>query len=144
MSIIFLSGIYYTLKYPRTSEWTVYYFTDSQTDVVLFAGNYFNENPLYAENILLVENQGGKYIHFLYALIQVENLEKIYYTFDYNSSYYLNYTKYIEFKGDIEFMNVSFVLFNVKFTDADFQTNLYSDFSILYRNEDDWIFAELK
>jgi hypothetical protein len=97
MSIIFLSGIYYTLKYPRTSEWTVYYFTDSQTDVVLFAGNYFNENPLYAENILLVENQGGKYIHFLYALIQVENLEKIYYTFDYNSSYYLNYTKYIEF-----------------------------------------------
>ena len=143
MSIIFLSGIYYTLNYPRTSEWTRYYFTDSQTDVVLFAGNYFNENPLYAENILLVENQGGEYIHFLYALIQVENLEKIYYTFDHNSSYYLNYTKYIEFKGDIEFMNVSYVLFNVKFTDADFQTNLYYDFNILYRNEDDWIFAEL-
>ncbi len=144
MSVIFLSGIYYTLNYPRTSEWTHYYFTDSQTDVVLFAGNYFNENPLYAENILLVENQGGEYIHFLYALIQVENLEKIYYTFDHNSSYYLNYTKYIVFKGDIEFMNVSYVLFNVKFTDADFQTNLYYDFNILYRNEDDWIFAELK
>ncbi|KKL08690.1 hypothetical protein LCGC14_2573340 [marine sediment metagenome] len=144
MSIIFLSGIYYTLNYPRTSEWTRYYFTDSQTDVVLFAGNYFNENPLYAENILLVENQGGEFIHFLYALIQVENLEKIYYTFDCNSTHYLNSTDYIEFRGDIEFMNVSHLLFNVKFADADFQTNLYSDFNILYRNEDDWIFAELK
>jgi len=41
-------------------------------------------------------------------------------------------------------MNVSYVLFNVKFTNADFQTNLYSDFNILYRNEDDWIFIELK
>ncbi|MEE9379531.1 MAG: hypothetical protein V3V33_16015 [Candidatus Lokiarchaeia archaeon] len=41
-------------------------------------------------------------------------------------------------------MNVSYVLFNVKFTDADFQTNLYYDFNILYRNEDDWIFAKLK
>jgi len=144
MSIIFLSGIYYTLNYPRTSEWTRYYFTDSQTDVVLFAGNYFNENPLDEENIILVQNQSGQHIHLLYALIQVENLEKIYYTFDHNSSYYLNYAKYIEFKGDIEFMNVSYVLFNVKFTDADFQTNLYYDFNILYRNEDDWIFAKLK
>ncbi|KKL11331.1 hypothetical protein LCGC14_2546870, partial [marine sediment metagenome] len=35
-------------------------------------------------------------------------------------------------------------LFNVKFADADFQTNLYSDFNILYRNEDDWMFAKLK
>ncbi len=81
MSVIFLSGIYYILNYPRISEWTRYYFTDSQTDVVLFAGNYFNENPLDAENILLVGNQSGEYIHFLCALIQVENLEKIYYTF---------------------------------------------------------------
>ncbi|TKJ24123.1 MAG: hypothetical protein CEE43_00130 [Promethearchaeota archaeon Loki_b32] len=109
----------------------------------MFAGNYFNENPLYAENILLVENQGGEYIHFLYALIQVENLEKIYYTFNCNSTNYLNYTKYIEFKEHIEFMNVTYVLFNVKFTDKDFQTNLCYDFNILYRNEDDWIFAEL-
>ncbi len=110
----------------------------------MFAGNYFNEKPLYAENVILVQNQGGDYIHFLYALIQVENLEKIYYTFDYNSTHYLNSTDYLEFKGDIEFMNVSYVLFNVKFTDADFQANFYSDFNILYRNEDDWIFAELK
>ena len=80
----------------------------------------------------------------MYALIEVENFETIYYTFDHNSSYYLNYTKYIEIKGDIEFMNVSYMLFNVKFTDVDFQTNLYFDFNILYRNEDDWIFAELK
>ncbi len=43
MSIIFLSGIYYTLNYPRTSQWTRFYFTHSQTDVVLFAGNYFNQ-----------------------------------------------------------------------------------------------------
>ena len=144
MSLISLSGVYYTINYPRTSEWTRYYFADSQTDVVLFAGNYFNENRLYAENVLLVENQDGEYIHFLSALIQVENLEKIYYTFDCNSTHYLNSKDYIEFKGDIDFMNVSYVLFNVKFTDADFQTNLYSDFNILYRNEDDWIFAELK
>ena len=41
-------------------------------------------------------------------------------------------------------MNVSYVLFNVKFSDADFQTNLYYNFNILYRNEDDWIFAKLK
>jgi len=41
-------------------------------------------------------------------------------------------------------MNVSYVLFNVKFTDTDFQTNIYSDFNILYRNEEDWIFAKLK
>jgi len=123
MSVISLSGIYYTLNYPRTSEWTRYYFTDSQTDVFLFVGNYFNENPLYAEDILLVEKQDGVYIHFLSALIQVENLEKIYYTFDGNSTHYLNSTDYIEFKGDIEFMNVSYGLFNVKFTDTDFQTN---------------------
>ncbi len=144
MSVISLSGIYYTLNYPRTSEWTRYYFTDSQTDVVLFAGNYFNENPLDTENILLVENQGGEYIHFLCALIQVENLEKIYYVFDGNSTHYLNSTDYIEFKGDIEFMNVSYVLFNVKFTDTDFQSNLTSDFNILYSNEDNWTFAKLK
>ncbi len=144
MSIIFLSGIYYTINYPRTSEWTRYYFADSQTDIVLVTGNYFNENPLYAENVLLVENQGGEYIQSLCALIQEENLEKIYYIFDCNSTQYLNSTDYIEFKGDIELMNVSYVVFNVKFTDADFQTNLYSDFNILYRNEDDWLFAELK
>ena len=144
MSFISLIGIYYTLNYPRTSEWTRYYFTDSQTDVVLFAGNYFNEYPLYVEDILLVDNQDGEYINFLCALIQVENLEKIYYTFDYNSTHYLNSTDYIEFKGDIEFMNVSYVLFNVKFTNMDFQTDFYSDFNILYRNEDDWIFAGLK
>ena len=144
MSIIFLSGIYYTLNYSRTSEWMRYYFTDSQTDVVLFAGNYFNENPLDEENIILVQNQIGQRIHVLYTLIEVENLEKIYYIFDYNSTHYLNSTDYIEFKGDIEFMNVSYVLFNVKFTDADFQTNLYSDFNILSRNEDDWIFGKLK
>ncbi len=99
---------------------------------------------MYAENFLLVDNQGKEYIHFLCALIQVENLEKIYYTFDYNSTHYLNSTDCIEFKGDIEFMNVSFVLFNVKFSDEDFQTNLYSDFNILYRNEDDWIFGKIK
>ena len=144
MSVICLSGIYYTLNYPRTSEWTRYYFADSQTDVVLFTGNYFNEYPLDEENIILVENQDGEYIHFLSALIQVEDLEKIYYSFDCNSTHYLNSTDYIEFRGDIEFMNVSFALFNVKFTDTDFQTNLYSDFNIFYRNEDDWIFAELK
>ena len=143
-SFIFSSGIYYALNYSKTSDWMRYYFTDSQTDVVLFAGNYFNENPLYAENILLVDNQDGEYIHFLSALIQVENLEKIYYIFDCNSTHYLNSTDYIEFKGDIEFRNVSYVLFNVKFTDEDFQTNLYSDFNILYRNEDNWLFAELK
>ncbi len=57
MSLIFLSRIYYTLNYPRTSEWTRYYFADSQADIVLFTGNYFNENPLYTENVLLVENQ---------------------------------------------------------------------------------------
>ena len=106
--------------------------------------NYFNENSRYAQNIFLVENQGGEYIHFLCVLIQVENLEKMYYSFNHNSSYYLNYTSYIEFKGDIEFMNVSYVVFNVKFTNADFQTNLYYDFNILYRNEDDWIFSKLK
>ncbi len=144
MSVIFLSGIYYTLNYPRTSEWTRYYFADSHADVVLFTGNYFNENPLYAENILLVDNQGRDYIQFLCALIQAENLEKIYHSFGYNSSYYLNYSNYIEFKGDIELMNVSYVIFNVKFTDTDFQTNLYYDFNILYRNEDDWLFAKLK
>ena len=144
ITVIFLSGIYYTLNYPRASGWTHYYFTDSQTDVVLFAGNYFNENPWDAEKFLLVENQEGEYVHFLGALIQVENLEKKYYTFDGNSTHYLNSSDYIEFKGDIEFMNVSYMLFNVKFTDADFQTNLYSDFNILYRNEDDWIFAETK
>ncbi|MBA7528062.1 hypothetical protein ES705_20245 [subsurface metagenome] len=143
-SFIFLSGIYYTVNYPRTLEWSRYYFTDCQTDVVLFAGNYFNENPLDEEHIILVQNQIGQRIHILYTLIQVENLEKIYYIFDYNSTHYLNSTDYIEFKGDIEFMNVSYVLFNVKFTDEDFQTNLYYDFNILYRNEDDWIFAKLK
>ncbi len=111
---------------------------------MLFAGNYFNEYPLDEENIILVENQDGEYIHFLSALIQVEDLEKIYYIFDCNSTYYLNSTDYIDLKVDIEFMNVSYVLFNVKFTDADFQTDLYSDFNILYRNEDDWLFAELK
>ncbi len=99
---------------------------------------------MYAEDILLVEKQDGVYIHFLSALIQVENLEKIYYTFDGNSTHYLNSTDYIEFKGDIEFMNVSYGLFNVKFTDMDFQSNLISDFNTLYRNEDDWIFAKLK
>jgi len=35
LSVISLCGIYYTINYPRTSEWTRYYFTDSQTDVVL-------------------------------------------------------------------------------------------------------------
>ena len=143
-SIIFLSGIYYTLNFSRTSEGTRYYFTDSQTDVVLFAGNYFNENPLDEENIILVQNQSGQHIHKLYDLIQVEILEKIYYIFDYNSTHYFNSTDYIEIKGDIDFMNVSYVLFNVKFTDTDFQTNLYYDFNILYRNEDDWIFAKSK
>ena len=143
-SFIFLSGFYYTLNYSKTSDWMRYYFTDSQTDVVLFAGNYFNENPLDEENIILVQNQSGQRIHILYTLIQVENLEKIYYIFDYNSTHYLNSTDYIEFKGDVEFMNVFYVLFNVKFTDADFQTNLYTDFNILYRNEDDWLFAKLK
>jgi len=108
------------------------------------SNNYFNENPLDEENIILVQNQSGQRIHVLYALIQVENLEKIYYTFDYNSTHYLNSTDYIDLKGDIEFMNVSYLLFNVKFTYADFQTNLYSDFNILYRNENDWLFAKLK
>ncbi len=80
----------------------------------------------------------------MYALIQGGDLEKIYYTFDNNYSYYLNYTKNIEIKGDIEFINVLYALFNQKFTDADFQTNPYNDFKILYRNEDDSVFAELK
>ena len=99
---------------------------------------------MYAEDILLVEKQDGVYIHFLSALIQVENLEKMYYIFDYNSTHYLNSSDYIEFKGNIDYMNVSYVLFNVKFTDMDFQSNLTSDFNTLYRNEDDWIFAKLK
>ena len=98
MSINFLSRIYYIINYPRTPEVMRYYFTDRKTEVVLFAGNYFNENPLNAENVLLVENQGGEYIHFLFALIQVENSEKMYYTFDYNSTHYFNSTDYIEFK----------------------------------------------
>ncbi len=142
MSIIFLSGYYYIINYPRTLGWTRYYFDDSQIDVVLFAGNYFNENPLGEEKIMLIQNQSEVLIHVLFNLIQVEKLEKDYYIFDFNSTHYLNSTDYIEFKGDIEFMNVSYVLFNVKFTDEDFQTNLYSDFNILYRNEDDWIFAK--
>jgi len=41
-------------------------------------------------------------------------------------------------------MNVTYVLFNVKFADEDFQTDLYYDFNILYRNKDDWIFVKLK
>ena len=142
--IIFLGGIYYTLNYSKTSDWMLYYFTDGHIDVVLFAGNYFNENPLDEENTMIFQNQSGQRNQILYALIQVENLEKIYYIFDSNSTHYLKPIDYIEFKGDIKFMNVTYVLFNVKFSDEDFQAYLYSDFNILYRNEDDWIFAKFK
>ncbi len=41
-------------------------------------------------------------------------------------------------------LNAKTFLFLSKFTNMDFQTDFYSDFNILYRNEDDWIFAGLK
>jgi hypothetical protein len=144
LSLIFFTGIYYILNYPRTSEWARYYFNDSHTDVVIFAGNYFNINPLYSEIRLLIEDQDEDYADYIYSLIQVQNLEKRHYLFNGNSSSFLNSTDYNEFKGDVDFMNVSYVLFNVKFTDAEFQSNLTSDFNIIYRNEDDWIFAKVK
>lgn len=144
ISIIILSGIYYTLNYPKTSYSTRYYFTDSQTDVVLFAGNYFNENPLNTDIIILVQNQSQQFIRVIYALIEVENLNKLYYTSDNNSTHFLNYNDYIEFKEYVELMNVSYVLFNVVFTDEDFQTNLYSDINLFYRNEGFWIFGKIK
>ena len=140
--IICLSGIYYTLNYPRTLGWSTHYFDEGQTDVVLVAGNYFDENPLDEENILLVEN--GPYYHFLYDIIQVENLKKRYFNFDYTSDDILDFTDYLEFKGNLEAMNISYGLFTIKFPNVDFQTNLTNDFNILYINEDGWMFIKIK
>ena len=52
----------------------------------------------------------------------------------------LNFT---EFRNFYEPENVTYVLFNIKYSFEDFMTNLTNNFEILYRNEQDWIFAKL-
>ncbi|MFX1363499.1 MAG: hypothetical protein ACFFCE_10795 [Promethearchaeota archaeon] len=137
---IFISGFYYTINYRR-----IYYlnhFSDDYAKAVLFAGNYFNKNPLEEETTIVVELVESK--KFIYKLLVSDNLNKRYYTFyDYNETHFLNYTDYIEFKEYIELMNASYVLLNVVFTDVDFQSNLYSDINLLYRNRGFWIFGEI-
>ncbi len=135
ISIIFLSGFYYTINYGR-----IYYynhFTDSQTDVVLFVGNYFHENQLEEDTTLLLQNQKIKQV---YHLINAENLHKIIYSLGENIR---NYTGYLIIKEFIDLMNITYVLFNLVFSDEEFQNNFYSDFNLLYRNEEFWVFAKL-
>ncbi|MFX1328180.1 MAG: hypothetical protein ACFE91_08555 [Promethearchaeota archaeon] len=144
ISIIILAiltcGFYYIINYKR-----IYYynhFSDEYTETVLFAGNYFNENPLNNEKVILLQRFESK--RFIYDLLAFDNLKLLYYVFNYNSTNFLNYTDYIEFKNFVNTMNVTYVLFNIVFTDGGFQTNFYTDFIILYQNAAYWIFAQLK
>ncbi len=131
ISVIIISGFFYTTNYGN-----IYYynhFPNSHTDAVIFAGNYFNENPLEEETAILVKKIEGR---FLYDLIVFDNLKIIYYKFYYG----LNYT---EFRSFYEPRNISYALFNIKYSFEEFKANLTIYFEILYRNEQDWIFAKL-
>ncbi len=133
---IIISGITISLFFYTTNYRRIYYhnhFPNSHTDVVMFAGNYFNENPLEEENAILVQKIEGR---FLYDLIVFDNLKIIYYKFYFG----LNFT---EFRNSYEPENVTYVLFNIKYSFEDFKANLTNYFEILYRNEQDWIFAKL-
>ncbi len=136
--ISLVSYFFYTTNYGR-----IYYynhFLNSQTDAVIFAGNYFNENPLEEETLILVQKIEGR---FLYDLIVFNNLKIIYYKFYFG----LNFS---EFRNYYESQNVTYILFNGYFTFVQyanknyFYRNLTLYFNILYRNSKEWVFAKLK
>lgn len=69
----FLSNVNHFLGIYLERIYYYNHFTDSHIDVVLFAGNYFNENPLKEENTILLPD--GYLIHLLFYLICTENLQ---------------------------------------------------------------------
>jgi hypothetical protein len=128
---------FYISNYRR-----VYYsqfFSESHTEVIIYAGNYFNQIKLEEETVLLVEKIDYEYELFYdnYYLLSFSKLRIIYY----NYSSLLNYT---EFKITIKALNAYYGLFNLKYYSNNFRNNFTKDFDIKYRNEEDWIFVSFK
>ncbi|MFX0175356.1 MAG: hypothetical protein ACFE85_03890 [Candidatus Hodarchaeota archaeon] len=138
LSILLFSGFYYITNYTRTEY--VNYFSDSQTEVVLFAGNYFYENPLNENTSILLE-----YIEytFFYYLIEVNNLQKKYFEFDF--VYDLNYSDFKSyFDNYYSSYNSKFGLFFKGNLSSEFNSNLTKDFDLLYENKEGYVFVKIK
>ncbi len=136
--IIIISGFYYTINYKR-----IYYFnnfSDNHTKCIMFAGNYFNKNPLEEETVILVQQSERS---ILYDLIIFDNLQIRSYKFN----FWLNFS---EFKNYYEAQNISYVLFDASFTFSQYTTknyfirNMTLYFDILYRNQNSWMFLKSK
>jgi len=135
--IIMLIILFYSTNFTRVQ----YYQFNSygHTDVLLFAGNYFNENPPNKTTTILIEdfhNTEYNLWYDNYYLLLDENLKIIYYTFSDKSNYQ-------EFKIFIDERNIKFVLFNFENFSNNFIKNFTFEFKILYINNDNWIFAKL-
>ncbi len=135
--IIILISFFYLSNFKRVQYFQ--YFSDGHTDVILFAGNYFNENPPNDGTVILLEEVEYKYNLWYtnYNLLANSKLIKIYFNFTHNLTYLM-------FKVYYESLNVEYTLFNINNLTESFVIDFELDFDILYHNNDDWLFAKLK
>ena len=125
-------------NYARTYYFN--WFPNSQTDCVLYAGNYFNENPLEEEKVIIIQDVDQ---NFIYHLMYNKYLK----LHRYNVYYNLTFS---DFKTYYESINASYLLFNAGFSYVKyayknyFIRNLTVYFDILYTNQKHWLFAKLK
>jgi hypothetical protein len=138
ISIILIGGLYYLSNYERTTF--INYFDDDQTEAVLFAGNYFYQNPRKGLTSILYDV--AEY-EFLYHLIVDPYLHRVIKNFN-------DFSNYSEFKSFYdtfklyEYVDFEFVLFYIGRFDVSFRNNFSLDFEILYPENKGYIFARRK
>ncbi|MFX0138783.1 MAG: hypothetical protein ACFFDN_34400, partial [Candidatus Hodarchaeota archaeon] len=131
MSIITVSGFLYLANFGSIIHGKRY--DNYRTEAVLYAGDYFNTNPLFEKKKIMLENLDNNHI---YGLIVNSNLEKQYCNFPYD----LEYSK---FRKAFILFNCQFILFNVSNLRVTFRIKFFKDFEIIHANSKGMIFAKI-
>ncbi len=119
---ISVGGFIYVTTFPRTYDWKTY--DDDRVEVVLFIGNYFNENPPEKNISIIVEDSTERIV---YALIFYQNILIIQFDFHINQTY-------SNFRIIFDENNCEYVLVPKNDLNDNFQEKITNDFDFLYQN----------
>ncbi len=130
--IILISSFFFISNFGRISHNNK--FSNERVEIVLYAGDYFNDRNMDNGTGIVLENLTWNYV---YDLIVNKDIDKKFYNFSSKS----NYT---DFYSRFENHSCRFTIFNVSLVNSSFIANFTKDFIIIYSNVPDLVFAAPK
>jgi len=131
--LIITGGYFYFINFIRISP--NLYFNDSQTEALQYVGNYFYENPVRENTSILLEDLGNNHI---YDLIMDKNLNKEFFNYTQNTTYSDFY-----FNAILRHQ-LRYIFLNLDGLSPSFIETLRKDLNILYIDNNNFLFAEIK